>query len=115
MYDVLATLRRAGAPYELAAGDLVHHTMVTTGAIINRVDRLEARGLVARASADDRRKVIVRLTPDGLKLVDDIVGTHLEAECDIVSALTDRNRRELARLLSATLVALGDSAGGTVD
>src|SRR5512138_19437 len=58
MYDVLATLRRAGEPYELTAGDLVRQSMVTTGAITNRIDRLEARGLVERARTDDRRKVI---------------------------------------------------------
>ena len=115
MYDVLATLRRSGAPYELAAGDLVRHTMVTTGAITNRIDRLEARGLVARATAEDRRKVIVRLTPGGLRLVDDIVETHLEVEREILSVLSDRNRQELARLLSATLVTLGDTASTGTD
>ena len=63
MYDVLATLRRNGAPYELTAGELVGQSMVTTGAITNRIDRLEARGLVERTRTDDRRKVVVRLTP----------------------------------------------------
>ena len=63
MYDVLATLRRSGEPYELTAGDLVRQTMVTTGAITNRIDRLEERGLVERDRTDDRRKVVVRLTP----------------------------------------------------
>src|SRR4051794_35379575 len=48
MYDVLATLRRTGAPYELTAGELVSQSMVTTGAITNRVDRLAERGLVER-------------------------------------------------------------------
>ncbi len=72
MYDVLATLRRSGEPYELAAGDLVRQTMVTTGAITNRVDRLEERGLVERHTTDDRRKVIVRLTDKGLDLVDSV-------------------------------------------
>ena len=63
MYDVLATLRRSGPPHELTAGMLVRRTMVTTGAITNRIDRLAERGLVARdADADDRRKVLVRLT-----------------------------------------------------
>ena len=62
MYDVLATLRRSGPPYELMAGELVGQTMVTTGAITNRIDRLEQRGFVERDTAQDRRKVIVRLT-----------------------------------------------------
>lgn len=60
MYDVLATLRRSGEPYELTAGDLMRDTMVTTGAFTNRIDRLEQRGLVERATSEDRRKVIVR-------------------------------------------------------
>jgi DNA-binding MarR family transcriptional regulator len=108
MYDVLATLRRGGPPYELTAGDLVRQTMVTTGAITNRIDRLEARGLVERRATDDRRKVIVRLTPDGLALVDTVVHSHLAVEQQILSTLTERRQHELARSLRALLLALGD-------
>ena len=111
MYDVLATLRRSGEPYALAAGDLVRQTMVTTGAITNRIDRLEQRGLVERAGADDRRKVIVRLTAEGLAVVEEVVETHLTAERDILAALTSDEQRDLARLLRTTLLALGDHAG----
>ncbi len=111
MYDVLATLRRSGEPYELAAGDLVRHTMVTTGAITNRIDRLEQRGLVERTtSTDDRRKVIVRLTTQGLKLVDDIVFTHMATEREILAALTPRQQNDLAKNLRTTLLHLGDYA-----
>jgi DNA-binding MarR family transcriptional regulator len=110
MYDVLATLRRSGEPFELTAGDLVRQTMVTTGAITNRIDRLEQRGLVERASADDRRKVIVRLTPQGLDLVDDVVAGHMATERDILAALSPRQQRELARLLRTVLLSLGDRA-----
>ncbi len=111
MYDVLATLRRSGEPYELAAGDLVRHTMVTTGAITNRIDRLEQRGLVARTtSTADRRKVIVRLTTQGLKLVDDIVSTHMATEREILAALTPRQQNDLAKYLRTTLLHLGDHA-----
>jgi DNA-binding MarR family transcriptional regulator len=110
MYDVLATLRRGGAPYELTAGELVDRTMVTTGAITNRIDRLLERGLVERfPSADDRRRVIVRLTAAGLDLVDGVVGGHLEVEREILSPLSDRQRREVARHLRAVLLALGDA------
>src|ERR1043165_3626443 len=49
LYDVPATLRRSGPPYELTAGELVRQSMVTTGAVTNRIDRLEQRGLVERA------------------------------------------------------------------
>lgn len=112
MYDVLATLRRVGEPYELSAGDLVRQTMVTTGAITNRVDRLEARGLVARAGTEDRRKVIVRLTADGLALVDRVAVDHYAVEHEVLAPLSERQRRELAGLLRSVLVGLGD---GTAD
>jgi DNA-binding MarR family transcriptional regulator len=110
MYDVLATLRRSGEPYELTAGELVRQTMVTTGAITNRIDRLEERGLVERARADDRRKVIVRLTPAGRALVDDVVGGHLDTEREILVALSPRRQQDLARLLRTVLLGLGDAA-----
>lgn len=110
MYDVLATLRRTGEPYELTAGDLVRQTMVTTGAVTNRIDRLEQRGLVERAAADDRRKVIVRLTPEGLALVDRVVVDHLAAERAILADLSPRQQRDLARLLRSVLLTLGDRA-----
>jgi DNA-binding MarR family transcriptional regulator len=108
MYDVLATLRRSGEPYELTAGDLVNQTMVTTGAITNRVDRLEERGLVERTTADDRRKVIVRLTKRGLDLVDEVAVTHLETERQILAVLSAKKQRELVQLLRTTLLGLGD-------
>lgn len=110
MYDVLATLRRSGPPYELNAGDLVRQSMVTTGAITNRIDRLEQRGLVERAAATDRRKVVVRLTPEGLALVDEIVVAHLDFERELLDGLSARQQRDLAGLLRTTLLSLGDHA-----
>ena len=110
MYDVLATLRRGGEPYELPAGELVRQTMVTTGAITNRIDRLEQRGLVERTGADDRRKVIVRLTAEGRRLVDDVVGAHLATERTILADLSAHQQRELATLLRVVLLTLGDQA-----
>jgi DNA-binding MarR family transcriptional regulator len=111
MYDVLATLRRSGPPYELTAGDLVRQSMVTTGAITNRIDRLEERGLVERGSDPDRRKVVVRLTPAGRDLVDEIVAGHMAAEAEILSGLSRRDQEELADLLRVVLLGLGDRAG----
>lgn len=110
MYDVLATLRRSGEPYELTAGDLVRQSMVTTGAITNRIDRLAQRGLVERASAADRRKVIVRLTRQGLDLVDDVVADHMATEREILAPLSPRQQHELANLLRTTLLGMGDHA-----
>jgi DNA-binding MarR family transcriptional regulator len=111
MYDVLATLRRGGQPYELTAGMLVRRTMVTTGAITNRIDRLAERGLVERsADADDRRKVIVRLTPAGLALVDEVAEAHMAVEQEILGDLSPRQRAALADLLRVPLLTLGDDA-----
>lgn len=108
MYDMLATLRRTGEPYELSAGDLVGQSMVTTGAITNRIDRLEQRGLVERVGADDRRKVIVRLTPQGLDTVEAVVDGHLATERSILSALSARQQRDVAHVLRTLLLALDD-------
>jgi DNA-binding MarR family transcriptional regulator len=112
MYDVLATLRRSGPPFELTAGDLVGQTMVTSGAITNRIDRLQARGLVERAGSEDRRKVIVRLTEQGRALVDRVVQDHLDTERGILAPLSPRQQEELARLLRKLLVGLGDVSPG---
>lgn len=108
MYDVLATLRRTGPPFELTAGDLVRQSMVTTGAITNRVDRLAERGWVERESGVDRRTVIVRLTPAGLRLVDEVVLTHMSTERQVLASLSAKEQQQLAGLLRQALVALGD-------
>ena len=110
MYDVLATLRRSGEPYELTAGDLTRQTMVTTGAVTNRIDRLEQRGLVERVPSNDRRKVIVRLTKKGLDTVEEVVVGHLATEREILAVLTPRQQRDLADLLRTTLLGIGDQA-----
>jgi DNA-binding MarR family transcriptional regulator len=87
-FDVLATLRRAGAPYERPAGELADHTLVTTGGLTKRVDRLEARGLVERrAEASDARKRLVRLTPEGVELIDRAIAAHLDNEHRILDEL----------------------------
>ena len=110
MYDVLATLRRSGEPYTLTPTDLVRQAMVTTGAVTNRIDRLEARGLVERVPGTDRRTVPVRLTAAGLALVDEVVASHLATEQEILDALPERRRTELAGLLRTLLVGLGDGS-----
>ncbi len=109
MYDVLATLRRIGPPHELCAGDLVERTMVTTGAITNRVDRLAERGYVERRpDPGDRRKVVVRLTPAGLAKVDEVAGPHLAIEDELLAPLSARQREALASTLRTLLLHLGD-------
>lgn len=106
-FDVLATLRRAGSPYELSPGELAASTMVTSGAVSKRVQRLEAAGLVARTVDErDARGRRVRLTPAGLDLVDRTVEAHVANERRLVAALDAAERDELAGLLRRWALAL---------
>lgn len=103
-FDVLSALRRAGSPYELSPGKLLTQTLVTSGTMTNRIDRLEAHGLVARhRSPDDRRGVIVGLTPEGLRRVDDAMADLLDVEADLLRAISDADRAQLADLLRAVV------------
>src|SRR3954463_16420282 len=89
-FDVLAALRRTGAPYELSPGQLVTQTLVTSGTMTNRVDRLAARGVVERRPAPtDRRGVIVRLTSAGMAVVDAALADLLTHEHDLLADLGD--------------------------
>ena len=106
-FDVLATLRRAGAPYERAAGELADHTLVTTGGLTKRVDRLEARGLVARRTeASDARKRLVRLTPQGRDLIDRAIAAHLENERRILDDLGATDAAAIEPILTRWLAVL---------
>lgn len=99
-FDVLSALRRTGPPYELSPGQLLTRTLVTSGTMTNRIDRLGARGLVVRRpDPDDRRGVLVRLTDDGVARVDAALTDLLEHERAILSALTAAERSRLAGLL----------------
>ena len=99
-FDVLAALRRAGEPYELSPGALLTRTLVTSGTMTNRIDRLEARGLVERRpDTDDRRGVLVTLTDDGRQRVDAALADLLEHERAILSDLTPDQSATLADLL----------------
>lgn len=110
-FDVLATLRRSGSPYELTAGALLKSAMVTSGAITNRIDRLEAKGLVERVrTGHDRRSVSVRLTPRGLEIVDELVALHVANEARLLAALDPGERDQLAGSMRKLLESLGDAA-----
>jgi DNA-binding MarR family transcriptional regulator len=99
-FDVLAALRRCGGHYRLSPGQLLQETMVTSGTMTNRVDRLVARGLVSRGShPQDRRQVLVQLTAEGSQTVDSALSDLLNAERDILSTLPPWQRRQLAELL----------------
>jgi DNA-binding MarR family transcriptional regulator len=111
-FDVLATLRRSGAPFTLSAGELMQSAMVTSGAITQRLDRLEARGLVRRGPhPGDGRVVLVSLTDQGRDLVDRVLPDHLATEERLLAALSAEQRATLAGLLRTLDSALTD--GGT--
>jgi len=106
-FDVLFALRRAGEPYELSPGHLVQQTLVTSGTMTNRVDRLERSGYVdRRPDPGDRRGVLVRLTPEGRDVVDSAMADLIEREKSLLSELADSDRKELARLLRRMLAPL---------
>lgn len=103
-FDVLAALRRAGPPYELSPGELIRQTLSTSGTMTNRVNRLEARGLVVRQpNADDRRGVLVRLTDAGRGRVQDALADLLTFERGVLAAVDPDEREHLVVLLRRLL------------
>lgn len=99
-FDVLAALRRAGAPYRLSPGALLTQTLVTSGTMTNRIDRMVAHGLVRREkSPEDRRGVLVCLTDEGLARVDAAMTEFLTVEASLLRDLSDTERTRLADLL----------------
>lgn len=109
-FDVLATLRRSGTDGLTPAG-LMRAGMVTSGAITQRLDRLEERGLVQRAPSDaDRRSVLVSLTDAGRALVDAALPDHVATEERLLAGLDRDQRDHLASTLRTLLEHLGDEA-----
>ncbi|MFJ4161381.1 MarR family winged helix-turn-helix transcriptional regulator [Microbacterium testaceum] len=107
-FDILATLRRGGEPFARTPGELARHTMVTTGAVTKRVDRLVASGLVSRsASDDDGRGRVISLTANGRRVIDEAVVAHLANEERLLSGLDADQRRTLEALLREWGRALG--------
>jgi DNA-binding MarR family transcriptional regulator len=103
-FDVLSALRREGVPYELSPGQLVALTLVTSGTMTNRVDRLAARGLVSRGpDPHDRRGVKVRLTTAGRTVVDAALADLLDRERTLLNQLPASERDQLATLLRRLL------------
>ncbi len=109
-FDVLSALRREGAPFRLSPGALLTQTLVTSGTMTNRIDRLAEHGLVERLpSPDDRRGVLVQLTPAGLRTVDDAMADLLAVERELLGDLPEPDRERLAELLR-TVVAPFDAS-----
>jgi DNA-binding MarR family transcriptional regulator len=106
-FDVLAALRRQGAPYELSPGALLRATLVTSGTMTNRIDRLEEAGLVRRRpDPQDKRGVLVTLTATGRSRVDDALADLLKAERALLASLPAESRGALADLLRMLLAPL---------
>jgi len=100
-FDVLAALRRAGAPHQLSPGQLMQETMVTSGTMTNRLDRLEELQLITREQdPDDGRGSLVTLTKSGVRAVDAALEGLLENERELLGTLTAKDRELLADLLS---------------
>lgn len=108
-FDVLATLRRSGSPFALTPTALYEATMVTSGAMTNRLDRLEKAGLIRRTPhPQDRRGLLVQLTDQGRELIDQAVEAHVENEHAILSVLSPEERQRLAGLLEKLIAGLTD-------
>ncbi|MFF7588308.1 MarR family winged helix-turn-helix transcriptional regulator [Kitasatospora purpeofusca] len=108
-FDVLATLRRSGPPYRLTPTMLMQCAMVTSGAISQRLDRLEARGLVTRTpSGSDGRSREVELTEEGYALIDRALPDHLATERRILADLDEPRTAAFVAALRTLLGTLGD-------
>jgi DNA-binding MarR family transcriptional regulator len=106
-FDLLAALRRAGAPYELNPTQLMGATLLSSSGMTKRLDRMEAAGLIERRpDLNDRRGTLVRLTRRGKSVIDRAVETHVVNEERLLSALTAAERRTLDGLLKGLLVEL---------
>ncbi|WP_447924705.1 MarR family winged helix-turn-helix transcriptional regulator [Georgenia muralis] len=104
-FDVLSALRRAGEPYELTPGRLIAETLVSSGTMTNRIDRMVDHGLVVRAAdTQDRRVVKVRLTAEGRSRVDAAMSALLASERELLAGLSAEDHDRLRDLLRAVLL-----------
>jgi DNA-binding MarR family transcriptional regulator len=106
-FDVLATLRRSGAPYMLSPTRLYETMMISSGGMTNRIDRLERAGLVERRpDPKDRRGKLIALTDAGLRVVDATIGRHVANEARMLSVLTRAEQKKLNALLRKLIAGL---------
>jgi DNA-binding MarR family transcriptional regulator len=103
-FDVLSALRRQGTPYQLSPGALLRSTLVTSGTMTNRIDRLAEAGLVRRLKdPQDKRGVLVQLTDRGRGAVDAAMSDLLGREHELLTGLDEGQRAKLAALLRVLL------------
>ncbi len=99
-FDVLSALRRAGTPYQLSPKSLLQQTLVSSGTMTNRIDRLVSRGLVERRTdPNDGRGILVQMSAQGLARVDAAITRLVDAEADLLDALSASDQERLASLL----------------
>jgi DNA-binding MarR family transcriptional regulator len=107
LLDVLGTLRRAGPPFRRTPTALYRACMLSSGAMTNRIDRLEAAGLVSRVpDPEDRRSILVGLTERGREVVDEAIAVVWAAQAQMVACLTATEHEDLVNLLRTLLIAL---------
>jgi DNA-binding MarR family transcriptional regulator len=103
-FDVLATLQRSGPPYCQRPTELYQSLMITSGGLTDRLNRLEKKGFIERTVPEtDRRSALVRLTAHGLKTIDAAFAEDMTVEAELLGALSDDERRQLATLLARLL------------
>lgn len=108
-FGVLAALRRAGPPYCLSPTALYNSLLISSGAMTNRLERLTAAGFVKRVpDVNDRRSILVMLTPKGLRVVEEAVRAHTQNEQKLLQPLTRPEREALARSLRKLLLDFED-------
>jgi DNA-binding MarR family transcriptional regulator len=113
-FDVLATLRRSGAPYRMTPTTLYRELVLSSGAMTNRLDALEGAGLVERQpDPNDRRGTLIELTKKGKVLLDRAIEAHLQGETEMVAQLSMEEQKCLADLLKKLLIAMESESEGT--
>jgi DNA-binding MarR family transcriptional regulator len=112
-FDVMATLRRAGPPYALSPSALIEWTMVTSGTMTNRLDRLEAAGLIERRrNPEDGRSSVVALTDKGVALIERVLAEHVANQHRLMQGLSPEMRAQLDAGLKAWLGLLEETEPG---
>lgn len=112
-FDILATLRRSGPPFELRPTELMHDLLVSSGGLTDQLNRLERKGLIERKkSGKDGRSSLAKLTQTGLALADQAYAEDMAVEEKMLRPLDETERRDLAHLLAKLLASLEMPASG---
>ncbi|MGL4285479.1 MAG: MarR family winged helix-turn-helix transcriptional regulator [Phreatobacter sp.] len=111
-FSLIVTLRRSGPPFALRPTDILRDSLLSSGAVTNRIDKVEKLGLVERVpDPADRRSLVVRLTPKGRILADEAIARHFQGLAETLSALSASEREQLIGLLAKLLLALEQRSG----